>query len=367
MHQRCPRAWGYRYLEQLPETAPDTGRSRAAARGKLLHAALEQALVECGEQGRLEDLVLSEQDLRVGVAGAVSRARQDELEHASDVEAVLVGLAPLEVGTPERDPEHRWKLDLGRGVELRGVFDLVVARGDELRVLDWKSGQIPHGDPAWNPQVLAYLVAARELFRRTEPPVVELIYLEQGTRVLTTWTPALDARGRSLLHASAASQVRDWARWDREGKPPRARPGAVCASCGWRDRCEPGAAWLDGVVVSQDQGLGDADLLARRRALAGAAALADRRRHDLDEEIRRRLGPAQRLEAGGLRASVRSRRSSRLPIAAVLELPAEARDRILTATVRDVTLARAVAAAPELDLASQARETVTTYLDVRVM
>jgi RecB family exonuclease len=370
LHGRCPRAWGYRYLDQLPETAPAGDGAAAMARGKLLHGALEHAIRAAGAAGATR-VVLSGQDLDAGLARYAATCSDDESAHATDVQAVLAGLAPLDCGAPILDPETRWSRDyLGGDVTLTGVFDLVVLDDEEtVRVVDWKSGQIPDGDPAWTPQVLAYLVATRERWGGTgRAPSVELRYLEQGTRVLTRWTPELDARGRALLLASAQAQRADRVR-HAGGKPPRARPGSGCASCGYRDRCDAGARWLAAVAASTDAGLGDADLLARRRDLAGVAALAERRRRDLDEEVRKRLGRATRLEAGGLVATLRSRRTRRLPVAALLDrLSLADAAVVLEAATSDLTLERVLKAAPAATheaLRAAAVERVSTYVEVR--
>jgi hypothetical protein len=170
-----------------------------------------------------------------------------------------------------------------------------------------------------------------------------------------------------MLLASAEAQRADRIR-HAGGKPPRARPGSGCASCGYRDRCDAGARWLAAVAASADAGLGDADLLARRRDLAGVAALAERRRRDLDEEVRKRLGRAQRLEAGGLVATLRSRRTRRLPVAVLLDRLGPDAVAVLEAATSDLTLERVLKAAPAETheaLRAAAVERVSTYVEVR--
>lgn len=148
--------------------------------------------------------------------------------------------------------EHAFKVDLGqidtgrdgKGQEfpIHGFLSLVIDRidlkkrgkdglvgpGAHIRIVDYKTGydKLEHEDAEADPQVKAYLMAAKTLFPEAEDISFELHYTTLGQKVGPIhWTPALDRWTRVSL--------REVLRRIRTSREFKETPGWNCSYC-WR-------------------------------------------------------------------------------------------------------------------------------------
>jgi hypothetical protein len=130
---------------------------------------------------------------------------------------------------------------LGANVRIRGRIDRIDERGDELVIVDYKTGRnVPSDDDARVSRALAIYAAIAQRSLRRPVFQVELHHVPSGVIASHRHTPEslarqlgrVDAIGRDMTAAEAAARDEDFA----------ARPGPLCGWCDYRDRCPEGQA-----------------------------------------------------------------------------------------------------------------------------
>jgi RecB family exonuclease len=121
------------------------------------------------------------------------------------------------------------------GLALSGRVDRIDRRGDELVIVDYKTGRAPltPDDARGSLQLAMYAVAAERTLRRT-CRTVELHHLPTGE--VHTWRHTDDSLAR---HVSRASAIAQEARAATEHPP---RPGSMCRWCDFVRACPEGRA-----------------------------------------------------------------------------------------------------------------------------
>lgn len=238
--QQCPLLFRFKVVDRLPEPP-----SRAAVRGTLVHAVLEN-LFEAPAGRRTidtardlvrpawEQMVLDEPD-----CAGVLTDRADPIEVAAwfaEAEALLETYFTLE--DPNRlQPEQREMVVstlLDDGFELRGIIDrLDVAPNGAIRVVDYKTGRSPRegyeGDALFQMRFYALLVAR---LRGVVPAMLQLVYLGDG--VVLRDTP--DAAQLAVTEKRIRF-VWDGIRRSAETNTWATRRGPLCDWCNHRALC----------------------------------------------------------------------------------------------------------------------------------
>jgi putative RecB family exonuclease len=265
----CPLLYRYRVLDRLPQRP-----SRAAARGTLVHAVLEELFdLPAGDRthaqasaklaptwGRLldDEPVLGElfaealasgptvTDLVVdGLADAVTPdAVTPDIAPGAGVEAFLVEAEDLlsryfTLEDPSRlepaEREIRVETTLDSGLQLRGIIDrLDIAPTGEIRVVDYKTGRAPSEvfEAKALFQMKFYALVVWRV-RGVMPTLLQLIYLG-GTGELLRYAP----EERDLL-ATERKLTALWAAIERAyvSGDWRPSPSKLCAWCDYQAIC----------------------------------------------------------------------------------------------------------------------------------
>lgn len=235
--QQCPLLFRFRVVDRLPEPP-----SPAAARGTLVHAALERLYdlpaptrtPEAAETllapawARLRDADPALGDLHDGDGGLPGWLA----EAARLVTRYFTLEDPTRLQPAEREVWLRTQLP--DGPELRGIVDrLDVAPDGAIRVVDYKTGKSPRegyeSGALFQMRFYAYLVRAE---RGVLPRMLQLVYLGDGRLVRHEPTEAemttLDLRVRTVWqHVQAAAESGRW-------EPRRSR---LCDWCSFRAYC----------------------------------------------------------------------------------------------------------------------------------
>ncbi len=235
---QCPLLYRFRVIDKLPETP-----SPAAARGSLVHAALERIFdLPAHERTResasgllgpcWSELLAERADLASLVDGSDESALTAWLQDALRlIERWFTLEDPTRLEPAERELYVETAID---GLVLRGYVDrLDVAPDGRMRVVDYKTGRSP-----------SELFEARALFqmkfyalvlwrlRGRVPTLLQLVYLGDGE--VLRYAPderdllAVERKVKSLWTAIArASATGDF----------RPSPGRLCAWCDHQSRC----------------------------------------------------------------------------------------------------------------------------------
>ncbi len=227
--QQCPLLYRFRTVDRLPEPP-----SPAAARGTLVHAALE----------RLFDLPAAERTARAAqglLPGQWQRLQEDEPELAelfsadeerewlASAAALVSRWFTLEDPTRLEPAERELRVEalLESGLLLRGIIDRVdVAPNGMVRVVDYKTGRSPgegfEGKALF--QMRFYALAVWRL-KGVVPALLQLVYLGDGVVLRLEPTEAdLLATERKL---EALSEAVERARESGDWRPRRSK------LCGW--------------------------------------------------------------------------------------------------------------------------------------
>lgn len=227
--QQCPLLYRFRTVDRLPEPP-----SPAAARGTLVHAALE----------RLFDLPAPERTTAAAqglLPGQWARLQEEEPELAemftgdeerewlASAAALVSRWFTLEDPTRLEPAERELRVEalLGSGLLLRGIIDRVdVAPNGMVRVVDYKTGRSPgegfEGKALF--QMRFYALAVWRL-RGVVPALLQLVYLGDGVVLRLEPTEAdLLATERKL---EALSEAVERARESGDWRPRRSK------LCGW--------------------------------------------------------------------------------------------------------------------------------------
>jgi len=227
--QQCPLLYRFRTVDRLPEPP-----SPAAARGTLVHAALE----------RLFDLPAAERTTAAAqglLPGQWARLQQEEPELAemfsgdeerewlASAAALVSRWFTLEDPTRLEPAERELRVEalLESGLLLRGIIDRVdVAPNGMVRVVDYKTGRSPgegfEGKALF--QMRFYALAVWRL-RGVVPALLQLVYLGDGVVLRLEPTEAdLLATERKL---EALSEAVERARESGDWRPRRSK------LCGW--------------------------------------------------------------------------------------------------------------------------------------
>lgn len=251
LHENCPRAFRYRYLEGMEESFISIN----AFLGRMVHATLEwlHERVEEGEvptyldtlahlEGRWAEELGSNGEVRI-VHGPSDR-RWYLARAARAVEAYYWGHHPFD-GSERPDGEHpvrelrEWLLefDLAAGLPARGFVDRLLFLADgTIEIHDYKTGAArPPRDLAADPQAALYQLGVRQ--RHPDCRVVSVWhYLIQGRKLEVEPAPAALEATRSRL----LGQVEEI----RAAESFPALPGRLCAWCGFQDSCPEGTEHL---------------------------------------------------------------------------------------------------------------------------
>lgn len=150
-------------------------------------------------------------------------------------------------GAPEVDAVglEQWVSAPVGGIVAEGRVDRIDRRGDELVIVDYKTGRRPTVEDASSSQALALYAVAAERTLRRRCVEVELHHLPSGT--VAAWrhdraslAMHIDAAQRSAAELAAAAD--DFtAGVDADARFP-AVPSPRCGSCDVRRHCPPGRA-----------------------------------------------------------------------------------------------------------------------------
>jgi RecB family exonuclease len=240
-YEDCPRRYRYGYVDR---PAPPKGPAWAHnSLGASVHTALRGWFMLDPAKRRPEALATLLRATWVGEG-----YRNDEQERAAFraalewLERYLAGLDPAE----EPVGVERVVGVKTAALALSGRVDRIDRRGDELVIVDYKTGRAGVGaDDARGSQALAlYAFAAQRVFRRACRRV-ELHHLPTGAVAAHEHTEESLSRHLSRAEATARDIVAA-ERAVADGAHPDtafpARPGALCAWCDYRRTCPDGEA-----------------------------------------------------------------------------------------------------------------------------
>jgi putative RecB family exonuclease len=242
--QDCRRRYRLTYLDRPAPVR--TGARAASTLGAVVHLALRTLFALPPEQrtpqaaARLVDRQWTSEGFRDAEQAHVyrERARGWLAEYALDC---------AEGGAPEVEAVglEQWVTARVGGIVAQGRVDRIDRRGDELVIVDYKTGRTPTVEDARRSQALALYALAAEHTLRRRCVAVELHHLPSGQ--IAAWrhdraslAAHVDAAERAAAELAAAAD--DLA----EGADPDARFPAVplprCGSCDVRRHCPPGRA-----------------------------------------------------------------------------------------------------------------------------
>jgi putative RecB family exonuclease len=233
--QACPRRYQYASVERIAQPA-----TYATAKGRFVHFILEGLF-------RLEPAERSAERARALVPEAIEAVlTSDVREELAMDEAMLARMlreADEIIGNyfsmedPSAVAPEGVELRLGvtvDGVPLFGILDRLDREGDELVIVDYKTGALPNRDydarTFANTEIYAALCAAK---LGETPSKIRLLYVAHGQAVERPVTEvSLSARRRSARAA-----------WDQIGRyydagDFPAKPSVnTCRFCAYKDRC----------------------------------------------------------------------------------------------------------------------------------
>lgn len=232
----CPLKFRFRAIDRIPEPP-----SAAAARGTLVHAALQQ-LFELPAPQRTREAATGS----IPALWAQMLADHPELAELPEVADEPAWLAAAEqlIGTYFRleDPrgfqpeacELRLEVTVGQTVPTRGFVDrLDVSPDGRLRVVDYKTGKSPAA--AWADEALFQLkFYALMLFRLRGVVVARLRLIYLGDGQLLEYDPDEEGLIAFERHISALWSTIDGARQTGDFPPRRSR---LCDWCSFRPIC----------------------------------------------------------------------------------------------------------------------------------
>lgn len=214
----CPKKFEYKYIQQLPEES-----GLAAERGSLVHDALE-LLFDAEPQNRTLSHALACLDM---VKGGYPNVDPDEAE------PLIRNLFTLEDPTTitpiqtEMDIVHDWN-----GRQWRGIFDRIDQVGDELVILDYKTGKAP-ADQYLDEKALGikyYGTLAQEL--GMAPSKLVLLYLGTPQRIEIPFTLKMGnvIQNKVIEAWDAIERCEQSGIW-------KAKPSFACGFCSFKDIC----------------------------------------------------------------------------------------------------------------------------------
>ncbi len=236
----CPRRYRFAYVDR---PAPPKGPAWAHnSLGASVHSALRGWYLLPAQQRTPAALPTLLRATWVGEG-----YRDDAQERAAFDRALGWLESYLAEADPQDDPvgvERHVAARTAR-LALNGRADRIDRRGDELVIVDYKTGrsQLSEDDARGSRALALYAFAASRVFRRA-CHTVELHHLPTGT--VARWRHSEDSIAR---HVSRAEETaRDITAAEKEvaagADPDRAyptRPGALCGWCDYRRACPDGA------------------------------------------------------------------------------------------------------------------------------
>jgi RecB family exonuclease len=237
----CPRRYRHTYVDRpAPPKGPPWAHNSV---GASTHTALKNWYALPPDRRTVDRLPMLLKATWVGEG-----FRDDEQQRAAFrralgwLESYVAGL------DPQDDPVgvERVVAARTRALALSGRVDRIDRRGDELVIVDYKTGRsTPDGDHARGSRALAlYAYAAQRVFRR-RCVAVELHHLPSGTVARHEHTD--ESLERHLRRAEdTAADIATAERALAAGAAPdeafTPTPGAWCSWCDYRRGCPPGAA-----------------------------------------------------------------------------------------------------------------------------
>lgn len=234
----CPRAAAFVDGDSLPAVQIDPKVVAAQEVGTLTHETIKRLLAgreHVAEFGLAEVEAAFEQECN-------SRRPLPAVELQRDSRMMLnrwrVGLSKSLVGARILAVEKGFRHTIADGVEIVGVFDLVVrTTGGTLLVVEWKSGSRRGGHEE---QVILYAIAAQAEFAKGRGSVEANIYEFDSSNVrsmlfdtlrIELETTRLERRIRALSGELAMT-------------PVRAKPGWMCPNCAKLPVCPEGSSYV---------------------------------------------------------------------------------------------------------------------------
>ena len=233
----CPLLYRFRVIDRLPE--PPTP---AAARGTLVHAALER-LFDLPAPERTPEaaqaLVIPEWDRLAAAEPDLAALFPDEAERAdwlASAQKIVGSYFTLEDPRRLEPAEREWYVEttLDSGLRLRGYIDrLDVAPGGEIRIVDYKTGRAPREayEASALFQMKFYALVIWRL-RGQVPRLLQLMYLAENE--VLRYAPdeadllATERKVTALWQAiERAAETGDW----------RPRPSRLCDWCNHKALC----------------------------------------------------------------------------------------------------------------------------------
>jgi DNA helicase-2/ATP-dependent DNA helicase PcrA len=208
---RCPRQFHWSTVRPLPRRG-----STAATVGTIVHRWIE---TRHGPQGALLDADYASTGVISGLQSSFAASPYSDA-------------VPLAVEAP-------FELLVG-GHVVRGRVDAVYARGDEIELVDFKTGRPPaDGDPSAHTQLLVYAVAAVDAWgHKPDALRASFVYLHSdGTQATAADVPLTPER----IDAARTDLARAVARIDNGDASTN--PGAWCERCDFAPVCPAAAIW----------------------------------------------------------------------------------------------------------------------------
>lgn len=235
-YRSCARRWKFRYVDKLPDPPGE-----AAVAGTFAHRVLEELMAQPA-LARTRDR-----------AKELARELWPEAENDPDFEALQLDEAasrqfrwrawraieglwhledPAEVSVDATEAKVKVDLD---GVPFRGIIDRVDLVGDDLVVVDYKSGRAPSARFAQSrlEQVLLYAAALRAE-RGVLPASAKLLYLGQTTIDVDVTEENLDEVVGALGETHRSLNA------DLEADAFAPTTGPLCGWCPYAKECPEG-------------------------------------------------------------------------------------------------------------------------------
>ncbi len=238
----CPRRYQLGAVERLPQPA-----SYAATKGRLVHHALEHLYLLAPESRRDADVDALLDEAEAAILDDATRADL----HLDEARAATLRVEcrhSLETYLAMEDPalvEHEGvELRLSAevdGVPLLGILDRVDREGEELVVVDYKTGAVP--DRRFDSLTFANAELYAALLQATSgelPSRLRLLYLSKGSVLERHVTPVV-VRARTEAAARAWGEI---TQHYQAGEFPATPSARTCRFCAYKARCR-----ADGVSV----------------------------------------------------------------------------------------------------------------------
>ncbi len=236
----CPRRYRYSYVDRpAPAKGPPWAHNSL---GASVHTALRSWYLLAPEKRSVEALP--------GLLRAtwVAEGYRDDVQERAMFAQALEWLEAYVAGLdPADDPVgvERYVAAKTRTLALNGRADRIDRRGDELVIVDYKTGrsELSDDDARGSRALALYAFAASRVFRRA-CSTVELHHLPTGTVAAHRHTEESLARHLSRAEATARD-ILDAEKSVAAGADPDqaypTRPGALCSWCDFRRSCPEGA------------------------------------------------------------------------------------------------------------------------------